>query len=247
MTEHLNSRQVSVLVVDDDERICRTICRYLEKEGFSSAQAHTHAEAVLALEKNRPNVVLLDLNIPGSHGFAIAKDIGVSNNMGIIFITGSDDSVNKIVGLELGADDYMQKPLDFRELLARIRSIVRRLSLSNEAGDNSQAKAKNKARFGPWVLNLLSQELRHDAGDTRSLTSFEFLILATLVQSENRVLSRDQLMDSIADREWNPIDRSVDVLIAKIRKKLKVTEEDPQFIKTMRSQGYMFAAPVSWS
>lgn len=236
-----------ILIIDDDEGICRTISRYLEREQFLASAASNFDDAMSALRDFQPDLVLLDLNIPGTHGFEIAKIISKTPSIGIIIISGSTEAVDRIVGLELGADDYVPKPIDFRELLARIRSVLRRLSPQSAGGlPSGNSGIAVNARFGKWTLNMLAQELRGDDGRITKLTSHEFFILSALVRAGNRVLSRDQLMNVPANRKWSPYDRSIDVLIGKVRKKLRYSETDHDYIVTMRGQGYRFALDVRW-
>jgi DNA-binding response OmpR family regulator len=235
-----------ILIVDDDERICRTVQRYLEKERYTVYSAYNAEQSREVLKNEQPDLVLLDLNLPGVHGFDLAREIRDSTNTGIIFITGSQEYVDKIVGLEIGADDFVTKPFDLRELLARIRSVLRRTSFPLKT--QSTDKESNRfASFDGWKLDVLAQNLTSPTGEDIPLTSHEFKLLNTLIEAENRVQTRDQLMDKMSSREWNPIDRSIDVLIGKLRKKFSDIGTSPKYIKTIRSQGYKFTAKVEWS
>jgi len=242
----MSSSKKKVLVIDDDERICRTISRYLEKEGFDVHSATSSPSALEIFSSLDIDIVLLDLNIPGTHGFEIAKELLSLKKIGIIFITGSTEQVDKIVGLELGADDYIQKPFDFRELLARIRSVLRRLDHVTENSSGSESEAGHlKAHFGNWQLDCLTQEISGKDNATPELTSHEYFILLALLKSNNRVLPRDFLLNAVSSRNWTPYDRSIDVLVGKLRKKLQC--ENGEYIKTIRGQGYKFCSAVTWS
>jgi DNA-binding response OmpR family regulator len=182
--------------------------------------------------------------MPGEHGLELARKLRQESDVGIIIVTGSGDKVDEIVGLEGGADDYLMKPVEERELLARVRSVLRRVMSDTDTSDNSD---KSVARFSDWILDMTAHELKSTTGEEVELTSYEFQLLSTLVKSANRVLSRDQIMDHITGRGWIPSDRSVDVLIGKLRKKIEQDPRQPSLIKTMRGAGYKFTARVSYS
>lgn len=160
----------------------------------------------------------------------------------VIMLTGKGDTVEKVVGLELGADDYITKPYDERELLARVRAVLRRQQRGVAAAQQQNIKVVG---FNGWTLNLSSQELSDPEGQIVHLTTHEFQLLAALVNNANRVLNRDQLMDLINGRDWNPVDRSIDVLVGKVRKKLRDNPRSPALIKTVRGEGYMLTAMLS--
>ncbi len=232
-----------ILVVDDDPRICRLLCRYLEKENYSVGTAGS-GQAMWRALKSRPyNLIILDLRLPGGEdGLSLARRLRSQTDISLIMLTGRADSADKIVGLELGADDYVTKPFDRRELLARIRSVLRRAA--SRASPISLSDQDNEVlEFGGWTLDMNRRKLTRTDGVTVALTSYEFDLLAVMAQRPARVLSRDQIMDLIAHRDWQPLDRSIDVLIGKLRRKLNDDPNNPNLIKTIRGVGYMFASP----
>ena len=230
----------NILIVDDDERICRLLERYLSKNGFSVGSIQSGALLEVTMAQVNPNLLLLDLGLPDEHGFDVARKARVIDpKVGIVILTGSTDDIDQIVGLELGADDYIAKPFDERQLLARIRSVMRRVqSQVSESED-----VLDVISIGNIELNLNSYEA---AGRTGSIgfTVHEFQLLAFLAKGKGRVLSRDQILDELCGRYWSPFDRSVDVLIGKIRQKLKAAGE-ADLIITVRGAGYKLHVPTA--
>lgn len=232
----------SVLVIDDDPRILRLVGHYLQREGYAVRTATRASEAREQLSRLPPDLIVLDVGLPGEDGFALAREIRSRSAIPIIMLTGRAETVDKVVGLELGADDYITKPFEERELLARIRSLLRRYRTPRQAS----SEPGGVARFGEgWRLDLARHELCSPAGESVFLTGHEFRLLETFVLHPHRVLFRDALMDRIAGRDWNPLDRSIDVLIAKLRKKIEPDPARPTLIKAVRGEGYKFTAPVS--
>ena len=231
-----------VLVVDDDVRIQRLVSRYLSREGFRVSTAADGEEMQRVLDDDDVELVLLDLILPGEDGLSIARRLRAESNVGIIMLTHKGETVDRVVGLELGADDYVTKPFDSRELLARIRSVLRRVRQTPRPLEGGHI-----AQFSGWVLDLGSQELRSEDGREVRLTSAEFKLLAAFVNHANRVLTRDQLLDYVADREWAPFDRSVDMLVSKLRRKIEDDSRKPKLIAAVRGVGYKFTADVELS
>lgn len=226
-----------VLIVDDDPEIRLTVARILERDGITTTEAGDGEEMRRRISEQEPDLVILDLMLPGDDGLTLARELRVNSNIPIIMLTGKDDVVDKIVGLEMGADDYVTKPFHSRELLARVKSVLRRQPPPS-AGEPEDTR--NLVEFHGWVLDLDSQGLTSPDGTPVGLTSYEFQVLSVLAQRPNRGLSRNQILDLVADREWDPFDRSIDVLIVKIRRKLKDDPKNPTCIKTLRNFGYMF-------
>lgn len=230
-----------VLVVDDDPRIRRLLVRILSAEGFSVESAADGASMWHSLEIHPCDLVVMDLRLPGDEdGLSLARKLRAGSDVAMIMLTGRSDSVDKVVGLELGADDYVTKPFDPRELLARIRSVLRR-SAPREAVTTPQGSDAAVVTFSGWSLDLGLRELTSPTGAPVELTSYEFDLLAVLAQRAGRTLSRDQILELIANRNWDPNDRSIDVLVGKLRRKLNDDPREPRLIKTVRSVGYMFA------
>lgn len=230
----------SIVVVDDDPRLCRLLSRYLTAEGYSvrTAGSARAMREILAVEE--PLLVILDLMLPDEDGLSVARELRSGSDVGILMLTGKREPVDKIVGLELGADDYMTKPFDERELLARVRSILRRVAPSpQEVTGNGSVM-----RFEGWTLDLAAWELTDPEGRPVELTSHEFELLAALASHAGRVLSRDAILEIVAGRGWTPYDRSVDVLVGKLRRKLGDDPRAPSLIRTVRGAGYKLTSRV---
>lgn len=238
------NQNANILVVDDDIRICKILDRYLTSAGYRVKIAANGEEMRKSMQLQQPDLVILDLQMPGEHGLEIARDLRKESEIGIIIVTGTGGQVDKIVGLELGADDFITKPVDERELLARVRTLLRRVKQSS---NNPANRGKSIVTFAGWTLDLTAHELKSPNGEDIQLTSYEFQLLSTLVQRPNRVLSREQIMDNITGRDWMPSDRSVDVLVGKLRKKIEQDPHKPSLIKAIRGAGYKFTAHVEYS
>lgn len=234
-----------LLIVDDDERICRLLKRYLEQEGYS---VDTAVDGTLMWEKihlRQPKLIILDLMLPGVDGLTLARELRAKTNVGIIILTGKHDPVDTVVGLEVGADDYVTKPFDNRELLARIRSVLRRYHDSPDlAGSDGKAHDGNMLKFNGWLMKLDSYELISPLGEITNLSGHEFRLLTILVQNTRNALSRDQILKKLSGRNWMPDDRSVDVSIGKLRKVIEEDPSQPKLIRTIRSVGYQFIGKV---
>ncbi len=232
----------SILVVDDDAHVRKVLDMYLTIEGFDVRGADCGEAMREAIAAQTPDLVVLDLNLPDTTGFELARELSSDGaGIGIIMLTGSDEKVDKIVGLETGADDYIEKPFDERELLARIRSVLRRRIPAQRAGKRHGDNAIG--RFGDMEIDLVSQTLTKD-GKAVSLTNHEFNLLALLVENANTVLSRDCISEKTRSRDWLPTDRSIDVMMSKLRRKIEANPNE--LIKTIRGAGYVLAAQVDW-
>ena len=231
-----------IVVVDDDPEIRTILEDYLTEEGYRVSTAEGGAEMRRILAQYRADLVILDVQMPGEDGFTIAASLRKTSNVGIVMLTGKGDSVDRVVGLELGADDYVAKPFDLRELLARVRSVLRRVK---HGPDDEPAGETRPLTFAGWSLDLSARQLISSEGVDVELTTAEFNLLAALATRANRVLSRDQLLDITLGREWSPLDRSIDNLITHLRRKIEVDPKHPTMIKTIRGVGYMFAPQTS--
>ena len=236
-------KTTSILIVDDDQRVCDLLKRYLGREGFRVSSVMSAAEMRRHIAQDLPDLVLLDLMLPDADGLVLAQELRANPDLGIIILTGKGETVDKIVGLEVGADDYLSKPFQNRELLARIRSVLRRLSVNRGKNRNLEPGA-SALRFSGWFLDLAAHELISPQGKKVHLTTNEFRLLTIFARSSNRVMNRDRILDILSEREWNPDDRSIDVLVAKLRKKMGRDTNDNEFIKTIRGEGYIFTARV---
>lgn len=243
------SEPLHVLIVDDELRIRTMLRRYLADEGFKVSDVADGTAMDAVLDREAIGLVLLDLMMPGEDGLSLARRVRQRSEIPIIMLTGKDDLIDRVVGLEAGADDYITKPFELREVLARIRAVMRRGGLrSGSAASNLATSAAGSANeivlFQGWRLDLIRRELKRPTGDLVSLTAGEFDLLRVFALHPNRVLSRNQLMDLVKGREWAAYDRAVDTQVGRLRKKLEVDPGNPTLIKTVRGGGYIFATPV---
>ena len=233
-----------IAVVDDEVEITRLLAGYLANHGYRASQLHDGSALMRLMPVDPPALVLLDLGLPGEDGFAIARQLREHWRCGLVIITGRGDSVDKVVGLEVGADDYVTKPFDLRELLARIKAVLRRVAPDEASVRAGGAPLREGLRFAQWALDLAARRLAGSDGREVPLTSGEFDLLRVFVENPGRVLSRDFLLERTRGREAAPFDRTIDVQIGRLRKKLEVDAEDPQIIKSVRGAGYILVATV---
>ena len=231
-----------VLVVDDDPDIRELITDYLSTHGYRVTAADCADAMRASLATQTPDVVLLDIGLPGEDGLSLARYLREHHDLAVIMVSGAGEPVDRIVGLEVGADDYLTKPFDPRELLARIKSVLRRYQ-RRPATDTplaTPAEAPRRMAFGHCLLDLDSRELLGPQGESIPLTAAEFDLLQVFAERPNRTLSRDQLLSLTQNREWDPYDRSIDIRIARLRRKIEPDPRNPAVIKTIRGMGYMF-------
>lgn len=229
-----------ILVVDDDPEILALLDRYLSAHNFAVVTAGSGAQLREALARQRPDLMLLDLGLPDEDGLSLLNHIRTRWSGPVIVISGRGETVERVVGLELGADDYVSKPFDFRELLARIRSVLRRAAAAPPATDPKS----RMLRFDRFELDLGRRQLRTRDGAEVTMTSGEFALLLALLEQPNRVLSRDQLMDALHGRGAGPFDRTIDVAIARLRRKIEQDPATPKLIQSVRGTGYVLATDV---
>ncbi len=230
-----------LLVVDDDKDVCDLLHRYFSGQNFEVDVAANGVEMRGVLAQTTFDLVMLDLGLPGEDGFELVRQLRKSWDGALIIITGRGESVDRVVGLELGADDYVTKPFNLRELLARVRSVLRRTAPSTALGD---AAGQVTLWFGNFLLNPQSRTLHTANGDTIALTTGEYELLHVFVEHPNRVLSRDDLMEHIHGRNAGPFDRAIDVQIGRLRRKVESDPANPELIKSVRGIGYLFSARV---
>jgi two-component system OmpR family response regulator len=223
-----------VLVVDDDPAIRQMLAEYLGQHGYEVALAASGPAMRAELERATPAVVLLDIGLPGEDGLTLARYLRERHELGIIMVTGAGDVVDRVAGLEVGADDYIAKPFDPRELRARLKSVLRRLEKKDPP------KPASRVSIGSCFLDFRSRTLSDARGREVAITSMEFDLLKTLVEHPNQVLTRDQLLGMTRNREWEPFDRSIDIRITRLRRKLEDDPARPRVIKTVRGAGYMY-------
>ena len=241
-----------LLVVDDDPHVRAMLREYLEGHGYDVAEAGSGAQMREQLDRDLPDAVLLDIRLPGEDGLVLARYLREHYALGLIMVTASGDVVDRVVGLELGADDYIAKPFDLRELLARLKSVLRRLQAKPAAQEAppadepaQQPPPTRRRRFGRCVVDLESHRMFDADGAEVAITAMEFDLLTTFLANPNRVLSRDQLLLQTRNREWGPFDRSIDIRIGRLRRKIEPNPSgEPRCIRTVRNAGYMFVPNV---
>jgi two-component system, OmpR family, response regulator len=227
-----------VLIVDDDREIRDLLARFLRKHGLRVETVADGRAMARALESGRFDLVVLDLMLPGEDGLSLCRHLRATSSLPVIMLTAVAEDTDRIIGLEIGADDYVTKPFNPRELLARIKAVLRRT-----AGDGRET-SEGTLTFAGWRLATAQRELRDPDGVLVPLTSGEFDLLLAFVERPERVLSRDQLLDLTKGRDALPFDRSVDVQLSRLRRKIETDPQNPKLIKTVRGGGYMLAQPV---
>ncbi|HUK11159.1 MAG TPA: response regulator [Stellaceae bacterium] len=236
-----------ILVVDDEREICEIVRQYLESEGFRVSSAGDGSAMRRVLSRDPVSLVIMDLMLPGEDGLTLARELRETQpQIGILILTGRGDTVDKIIGLEMGADDYLSKPFHLRELLARTKSVLRRVAQS-QPRENGAARTRSQARFSGWRFDLSTRALTSPKGSEVHLTTGEFDLLAAFVNNPNQVLSRDRLLDLARNREAGPFDRTIDVQVGRLRRKLGDNPHNPTLIKTVRGTGYIFTPQVEVS
>ncbi|MBD1556570.1 response regulator transcription factor [Vibrio sp. S9_S30] len=231
----------TVVVVDDDQDIREILGDALSQHGHNVILAENGAQLMSAFEQDNPDVILLDLRLKQEDGLQLAKEIREQSAVPIMMLTGKGDETDRIIGLEIAADDYMMKPFNLRELIARVNALLRRSDLTHIKPVQTE---HIQYCFGPWRLNMSTRQLLNESGEEVSLTYGEFALLQALISSPNCVLSRDQLMDKTHGFASDSSDRTVDVLILRLRRKIESNPRLPKFIQTERGVGYMFSSNV---
>ncbi len=233
-------------VLDDEVDITQLLATYLGNHGFRVSQVHSGKALMELMARDAPALVLLDLGLPGEDGFSIARALREHWRCGLVIVTGRGDAVDKVVGLEVGADDYVTKPFDLRELLARIKAVLRRLTPASAppAPAPAEPAASTSLRFAQWQLDTAARRLLDPSGAEVALTAGEFDLLTTLVTHPGRVLSRDFLLVHTRGRDGGPFDRTIDVQIGRLRRKVEADPDNPQIIKSVRGAGYILVPRV---
>jgi two-component system OmpR family response regulator len=232
-------RQPHVLVVDDDAEIRSLVAEYLTRNGLRVSVACDGREMRQVLQLGRFDLVVLDLMMPGEDGLKLCRELRARSNLPVIMLTARGDELDRIIGLEMGADDYLAKPFNPRELLARISSVLRRARALPEPPHEAR-----RLRFSGWTLDLATRHLEAPDGADVALSGTEFRLLKVLLDHPNRVLDRNQLLDLTLGRELTPFDRTIDVQLSRLRQRLREDARDPRIIKTVRNEGYVLAANV---
>lgn len=226
-----------VLVVDDDAELRALLAEYLQRNGYRVSVATNGREMRSVLEGNALDIVVLDVMLPDEDGLALCRDLRARSNLPVIFLSARGEEVDRIIGIEMGADDYLAKPVSPRELLARIKSVLRRWRAL------PQLRA-HRVRFAGWTLDLTARHLLAGDGVIVPLSGTEFRLLSVFVENPNRVLDRNHLMDLTLGREATAFDRSIDVQVSRLRQRLRDDAREPRIIKTVRNGGYVLAAAV---
>lgn len=235
---------IQVLIVDDDPEIRDLVRSEVEQQGWKAATAGSEAEMGEALRAQTPDIILLDIRLPDQDGLTIARRLRATSAIPIIMLTGVGSDTDRIVGLELGADDYVVKPFNPRELIARIKAVLRRTSDKGMDTSPAESLGHECRRFAGWFIDLTARVLSDPGGRPVSLTNAEFLLLETFVNAPHRVLSREQLLERTHSYEADVFDRTIDVLILRLRRKIESNPQAPRFIRTERGAGYVFDADV---
>jgi two-component system OmpR family response regulator len=228
-----------VLVVDDDAELRGLLSEYLGRNGFRVSAARDGREMRQVLETSSPDIVVLDVMLPGEDGLTLCRDLRARSNLPVVMLTARGDEVDRIIGIEMGADDYLAKPFNPRELLARMKGILRRARSLPTARTEGQ-----RLRFAGWILDLAARHLVAADGVVVPLSGTEFRLLQIFVTHPNRVLDRNLLLDLALGREATPFDRAIDVQVSRLRQRLHDEAREPRIIKTVRNGGYVLAAQV---
>ena len=234
------SKASHIIIVDDEAAAREMVGDYLKMHGFTVALCNGGASLRRELEGKTPDLIILDLHMPEEDGLSIIRDVKRKSDVSVIMLTGTASPVDRVVGLEIGADDYVSKPCELRELVARIRSVLRRRD-QTDAASASAAPRNRRVRFGTKWLDLDARHLRDDASAVHNLTASEFGLLKAFVDSPDRVLTRERLLDLASARDDDPFDRAIDVRITRIRRKIEPDPKQPRFIQTVRGAGYLFS------
>ncbi|MET1413329.1 response regulator [Roseibium sp. HPY-6] len=236
----MNVNGAQILICDDEPALRRMVADYLTHRGFSCEEAESAAVLRDKISDRTPDLVLLDIRMPGEDGLTALRSLrSESDDPAIIMLTAVSDTVDRVVGLELGADDYLAKPVDLRELEARIKAVIRRRQPA--PAEQETAPACKRVAFGECLLDLEAAHLTGPDGSPIEITAMEFALLKVFATHKGRVLSRDQLLELAHDRGWEPFDRSIDLRISRLRRKIEPDPGDPTVIKTVRGIGYVLA------
>ncbi|MEO8134497.1 MAG: response regulator [Betaproteobacteria bacterium] len=236
------SRQDHILIVDDDAEIRDLLREYFQKHDFRVGTAANGKELRAAMAASRPDLVILDLMLPGEDGLTLCRELRAGSEVPIIMLTARGEEADRVVGLEMGADDYVPKPFSPRELVARVKSVLRR---ARSLPENLRPEELIAFRFAGWTLDLATRNLIAPDGLVVPLSGVEFRLLRIFLDHPNRTLTRDQLIDLMMSRDAGPFDRAIDVQVSRLRHRLRDDAKEPAIIKTVRGHGYAFAAAVT--
>ena len=235
----ISSSPHHILIVEDDEVTRARLVAYFESEGYRVSQSENGEGIDRMIAESAIDVVLLDINLPGKDGLQLARELSEKSDVGIILVTARNDEIDRIVGLEIGADDYVTKPFNPRELLARVKNLIRR-----KQSDQSQRQKQRSKSFSGWTLDLSRRCLSSDSQENLPLTRAEFELLVTFLEHPGKTLHREWLMEKVTHRVWSPSERTIDVLVLRLRNKIEKDSHAPQIILTVHGEGYLFASEV---
>ncbi|MEL6169024.1 MAG: response regulator transcription factor [Pseudomonadota bacterium] len=231
-----------ILICDDEDDLREMLQEYLEKRGFLVRLAANGDELEGQVEDAEPDLIILDINMPGRDGLTMLRTLRASMDTPVVMLTAAGETIDKIVGLEMGADDYLGKPVDLRELEARIKAVLRRRG-AGSAPRQPDTVATDRVAFGDFVLDLDGAKLFASDGAEVAITAMEFRLLRLFAENRGRVLNRDQILEQAHDRSWDPYDRSIDIRISRLRRKIEKNPQKPEIIRTARGIGYIFDPP----
>ena len=246
----MSEEKTKILIVDDDAELRELIAETLANYGYASESAKDGAEMFAALERGGFSLVLLDIMMPGEDGLSLCRRLRAHGthwaSLPVIFLTALQETTDKVVGLEIGGDDYLGKPFQARELIARVRALLRRASMNGAEPRTEAPRAGENylLAFGNWKLNVMARHLIDESGVAVPLSAAEFRLLMLLLKHPQQVVTRDMIMDYLAERSLNIYDRSIDAQVSRLRAKLRDKNANPPLIRTMRGDGYMLASPV---
>ncbi len=231
-------KQQNIIVCDDEVDLREMLQEYLQKRGYSVRLAENAEALYAALEEREPDLIILDINMPGEDGLMALRRLRMDRNTPVVMLTAAGETIDKIVGLEMGADDYLGKPVDLRELEARIKAVLRR---NSDAGSAAVPQSGDgRVQFGEFELDLSAAKLVDAENVEVALTAMEYRLLKLFAENKSRVLNRDQILEQAHDRSWDPYDRSIDIRISRLRRKIEKNPQKPTIIRTVRGIGYVF-------
>lgn len=234
-------KDINILIVDDDLDIRTLLAEYLEAHSCKTLLAADGVEMWDIIKQHSVNLIVLDLNLPGRDGLTLCRELREKSDLPIIMLTARIAPFDRVLGLEIGADDYVCKPFEPRELLSRIRSVLRRFNSPNH---ERKSAGINTIKFGGWTLDLIARHLVNASGVIISISASEYRILKIFLDSPNQVLNRDHILNLTQGRDADPFDRSIDIQVSRLRQKLESDSKDPQLIKTVRNEGYILTTQV---
>jgi DNA-binding response OmpR family regulator len=234
----MENNSIRILVCDDELDVREMVREYLMKRGFKVSTAGNGNELRAVLSSGGIDLIILDINMPGEDGLSVLRSLRPENQIPVVLLTAAGEVVDRIIGLEMGADDYLGKPVDLRELEARIKAVLRRKD--GVSSTSEKTSSGDTAQFGDYVLHIEAAKLMSDDDTEIQLTAMEFNLLKVFAANRGRVLNRDQILEQAHDRTWDPFDRSIDIRISRLRRKIEKNPEKPTIIKTVRGIGYLY-------